>query len=316
MVNETTTEAPGDRREKPRVLAEHASALGISNLNPFGDLHTLQHLSARFARGLRPVFEPMLRRAVRSWAEPLEVERFHQYRTARGTGLTAWIPMTMNPAGGQALIVIDGRFALELLDLFFGGFGETPHHLPSEFTPAAEAILRRVVHALVGPLAAAWEPVARVGFEPGNMEINPALLPALDGEDPVIVTRFGIAADGTEPSMIDILYPVAALKPLGPQLNARVHGRSAEPDPRWRNGLTRATMSVRFPVRSVLAEPVISLGKLLELKEGDVIPISFGPAVPVMVGNRRMGTGTVGTANGMAAIRIQSFEPLPEEEDQ
>ena len=95
-----------------------------------------------------------------------------------------------------------------------------------------------------------------------------------------------------------------------------MHGKTAEPDPRWRNGLTRAAMSVRFPVRSVLAEPVMSIGKLLELKEGDVIPISFGPAVPVMVGNHRLGTGTVGTANGKAAIRIQTFEPLAQEDDQ
>lgn len=315
MVNAPSSSATSDRRERPRAQAEHASVLGMSNLNPFGDLHTLQHLSARFARGLRPVFEPMLRRAVRSWAEPLEVERFAQYRAARDPGLTAWVPVKMSPAG-QAVVVINGRFALELLDLFFGGFGETPTDLPTEFTPAAESIVRRVVQSLCGPLASAWEPVSRVSFDPGNIEINPALIPALDGEDPVIVTRFGIATEGGDPAMIDILYPVAALRPLSPQLSARVHGKSAEPDPRWRNGLTRAAMSVRFPVRSVLAEPVMSIGKLLELKEGDVIPISFGPAVPVMVGNHRLGTGTVGTANGKAAIRIQTFEPLAQEDEQ
>ncbi len=56
-------------------------------------------------------------------------------------------------------------------------------------------------------------------------------------------------------------------------------------------------MTVRFPVRSVLAEPVVSLSRLMELKTGDVIPISFGPKVPVMVGGDLLGMGTVGTAN-------------------
>ena len=50
-----------DRRERPRDGASHAPALGGANLNPFGDLHTLQHLSARLARSLRGVFEPLLR---------------------------------------------------------------------------------------------------------------------------------------------------------------------------------------------------------------------------------------------------------------
>ncbi|WP_448659843.1 flagellar motor switch protein FliM [Sphingomonas sp. CJ99] len=316
MVNDASPSLETDRRSRPRIAAEHALALGISNVNPFGDLHTLQHLSARFARSLRGVFEPMLRRAVRSWAEPVEVERFGQYRANREMGLTAWLPVAMTPDGGQALMVVPGRFALELLDLFFGGFGDAPHSLPTEFSPAAEAVIRRMAASMCDPLAHAWEPVARIGFTPGNIEINAAMLSSIDSEDPVIVTRFGIAADGGHPAMIDILYPVAALKPHGPSLTAKVHGKSAEPDARWLAGLTRAAMGVRFPVRSVLAEPSISLGKLMELKEGDIIPISFGPNVPVMVGNRRLGAGTVGTANGHAAIRLTSIEPLPEEDFQ
>jgi flagellar motor switch protein FliM len=71
---------------------------------------------------------------------------------------------------------------------------------------------------------------------------------------------------------------------------------------------------VRFPVRSVLAEPMISLVKLMELKAGDVIPISFGADVPVMVGGDRLGTGTVGTSNGKAAIRLTMIERKDEED--
>ncbi|MCH4894181.1 MULTISPECIES: flagellar motor switch protein FliM [unclassified Sphingomonas] len=313
MVNGTSS-LGSEGRERDRPRAEHALALAANNLNPFGDLHTLQHLSARLARLLRGVFEPMMRRAIRAWAEPLTVERFSNYVAERKPGLTAWVPLTLRPGGGQAFLVLDGRFTLEMLDLFFGGLGDTPDTLPNEFSPAAEALVRRIAAALVPVLQTAWEPVTRIGFEPGNVEMNPSLLASLDSEDPVIVTRFGIAAADGEPTMVDLLYPVAALKPHAVSLNTRVHGPSAEPDPRWRNNLTRVAMGVRFPVRSVLAEPTISLGRLLELKEGDVIPVSFGPEVPVMVNNHRLGTGTIGTANGKAAIRLASIVPLLEED--
>jgi flagellar motor switch protein FliM len=314
MVNEASGNAAPDRRQRSRQGATHAAALGTANLNPFGDLHTLQHLSARFARGLRGVFEPVLRRAVRCWAEPLSVMRFADYITERPKGLTAWLPMAMQPAGGHALLVLDGRFTLEMLDLYFGGLGEAPQPLPGEFSPAAEALVERLGRTLAEPLGTAWEPVSRLDFVPGRVDTNAAMLSDFDADDAVIVTRFGVAAGADKPVFVDLVYPVAALKPIGPSLSARVHGRTAEPEPKWRNGLTRAAMGVRFPVRSVLAEPTMSLGALLELKEGDVIPVSFGQHVPIMVGAHRLGTGVVGTQNGRAAIAIHTLEKLDEED--
>ncbi|UZK68879.1 flagellar motor switch protein FliM [Sphingomonas sp. S1-29] len=318
MVNGSAGTAAFDRRERPRHDAAHAASLGIANLNPFGDLHTLQHLSARMARSMRGVFEPVLRRAVRTWVEPLSVERFGSYCAERPKGMTVWLPLAMqtpsqaNP--GQALMAIDAKFSLELLDLFFGGTGEAPHPMPSELSPAAEAMVQRIGTMIAEPLAAAWEPVARLSFAPGHPETSCSMLANLDDDDAMIVTRFGIAAGNDKPVFVDLVYPVAALKPIGPSLNAKVHGRTAEPEPHWRTGLTRAAMAVTFPVRSVLAEPTISLGRLLELKEGDVIPISFGQHVPVMIGTHRLGTGIVGSANGHAAICLHSIERLDEED--
>ena len=145
MVNVASPDTIDERRNRPRAEAAHAAVLGTTNLNPFGDLNTLQHLSARLARSLRTVFEPMLRKEVRSWAEPLAVQRFADYRAERPDRLTTWLPMTMTAASGaqsgQALAVLDGKFVLELLDLFFGGTGAAPHDLPTEPSPAAEALV-------------------------------------------------------------------------------------------------------------------------------------------------------------------------------
>ena len=131
MVNAAATT---NRRERPR--AENApNVFGQSKLNPFGDLHTLQHLSARLARGMRGVFEPLLRQDVRCWAEPLAVQRFADYRAERADTLSAWLPLAMKPAGA-AMLVMDGKLVLELLDLFFGGAGTVPQPMPTELSPA------------------------------------------------------------------------------------------------------------------------------------------------------------------------------------
>ncbi|WP_242138265.1 FliM/FliN family flagellar motor switch protein [Sphingomonas sp. TREG-RG-20F-R18-01] len=313
MVNKASATAD-ERRERTRGAAKSGGAqhvaLGATNLNPFGDLHTVQHLSARLARGVRGVFEPLLRRECRTWAEPLVVQRLADYRMERPDGLTAWLPMTMalgSAPAGQALAVLDGRFVLELLDLFFGGTGHAPAELPAEFTPAAEVMVTQLGKLLAEPMRAAWEPLARLSFTPGHVELNPAMLANLDADDALVITRFGIAVGTAKPVFLDLLYPVSALKPHGPSLTGKVHGKTAEPDPSWRTGLTRAVMDVRFPIRSVLAEPMVSLSLLMGLKEGDVIPINVGSDVPVMVGGDRLALGTVGTSNGKAAIKLNTI---------
>ena len=304
MVNSPSPDAP-ERRERTRQ-ADHV-ALGVANLNPFGDLHTVQHLSARLARSLRAVFEPLLRQEVRTFAEPLVVQRFADYRAERAETLTAWLPLDIAPGNGAALAVFDGRFVMEMLDLFFGGTGHAPHELPSEFSPSAEAIVSRIGNMLAEPMRVAWEPLARLKFTTGHPESNPAMLSGLDGDDALVVTRIGITAGNAKPIFIDLLYPVVALKPYAPSLNGKVLSKTAEQDPAWRTGLTRAVMGVRFPIRSVLAEPIISLATLMELKIGDVIPISVDKDVPVMVGGDRLGSGTVGTSNGKAAIKLNQI---------
>ena len=296
MVNAEATKV-NERRERDRAPASHAAGLGVAKLNPFGDLHTLQHLSARLARGLRGVFEPLLRQEIRAWAEPLVVQRFADYRAERADALTAWLPMAMNAphaGGAHALCVVDGRFVLELLDQFFGGTGAAPAVLPAEFSPAAEALVARLGTMVAVPLRAAWEPLTRIDFVP---------------------TRVGIAAGNAKPVFLDLLYPVAALKPHAPTLTGKVLDK-AEADPAWRNELTRSVMNVRFPIRSVLAEPMVPLQTLIDLKPGDVIPISFAADVPVMVGKDRLGTGTVGISNGFAAVRMTAIAHLDQGHDQ
>lgn len=302
MVNAASPTSDQRSRRRTPVPDAEAATLGAAPLNPFGDLHTLQHLSARLARGLRPVWERLLRRELRCAAEPLVVQRFADYRAERGDALAVWLPFAADAGSVRAFAVLDGGALLQLLDQFFGGTGAAPATLPTEFSPAALAMGRRIAEMLATPLAQAWEPLTRMAFAAGAPETGADL----DGEDAVILTRFMIDAEGPSPLTLDLLYPVAPLKPHAPTLTGKVLDK-AEPDPVWRTQLTRAAMAVRFPVRSVLAEPVVSLQLLMDLKPGDVIPISIAPDVPVMVGNDRLGHGTVGVSNGHAAIRLTAL---------
>src|SRR3546814_4033831 len=78
----------------------------------------------------------------------------------------------MTPGTGRALAVLDAGFVLEMLDRFFGGPGVAPGAIPNEFSATAEMMAARVVRQLAAPLTIAWEPLVRLGFEAGNVEVN------------------------------------------------------------------------------------------------------------------------------------------------
>ncbi len=67
-------------------------------------------------------------------------------------------------------------------------------------------------------------------------------------------------------------------------------------------------MDVRFPVRTVLSRPDVALDRLLSLAPGDVIPVLLPAFVPLSVGGRVIGHGTIGEENGRAAIRLERMD--------
>ena len=297
-----------------RATAQHAPVLASASANPLGDLQALAQVNQRLARSLRGLFEPLLRQAVKVSAEAISVERFDAYQASRGQALSSVTMIGMAPLSGQAMLVLDGALTFRLVDLYFGGPGLPPNPLPAEFTPTAEAMIARIAAGFAERLSGAWGELAEIAFQPGRTEANPAMLSHIDGEDRVVRTRFVLSVGEARPIEIDLLYPAASLKPIAAILSSKVQSRRQAADPAWTNNLARAVMQVKLPVRSVLAEPVIPLAQLMTLKPGDIIPISFGPEIPLLVSNNRFARGAVGASNGRAAIRVHRIEPLEDED--
>lgn len=311
--NASSSPADG-RAPKGAKPAQHAAALGSAPANPLGDLQALAQVNQRLARALRTLFEPLLREAVKVTPDTVAVERFDDYLSNRGPGLASVTMIGMAPLSGQAMLVLDGGFIFRLVDLYFGGPGLLPNPMPAEFTPTAEAMIARVAGGFAERLRSGWAELAEIAFEAGRTEANPAMLSHIDGEDRVVRARFVLTVGEGRQVPVDLLYPAASLKPIAAILSSKVQSRRQAEDPAWTNNLMRAAMNVKLPVRSVLAEPVIPLSQLMSLQPGDIIPISFGPEIPLRVANHRFARGAVGAANGRAAIRVHRIEPIEHED--
>nr|WP_246156569.1 FliM/FliN family flagellar motor C-terminal domain-containing protein [Sphingorhabdus profundilacus] len=67
-------------------------------------------------------------------------------------------------------------------------------------------------------------------------------------------------------------------------------------------------MRVKFPTRIVLTHCNVSFQKMLTLAPGDILPLLLPAQIPMIVSGRVFARGSLGEANGRAALMIEKIE--------
>lgn len=207
---------------------------------------------------------------------------------------------------GGLLLSVPSKIVASLVDIFYGGSGSIdPARL--SFGAAEQRLFDRFSGKAVESMAAAWAEVDQLApvFVSSTFAADDVAFGK--SEDLVVIQKFATADREAGEGCIEIVYPLAALRSI-PGLQAAVDVVPEESDPAWRLRLLDAVMQSRLPVRTVIARPVVTLSRLLSLAPGDFIPVTLPPRVPVTVAGRLLAHGTIGEANGRAAIKIDKLE--------
>src|SRR3546814_5283565 len=64
-------------------------------------------------------------------------------------------------------------------------------------------------------------------------------------------------------------------------------------DPVWQARIAQRMREFRLPARTVLAHPDLSLAELMQLKAGDIIPVTINRSLPLLVGYRIVAHGSI-----------------------
>lgn len=190
-----------------------------------------------------------------------------------------------------------------LTDIFFGGDGEVgsdaqPLSLTEERTLRRLSMRLADVHlrAVCGPKPA----------EILALETVRANLRGLEENEPLAIQSFTLTRGKTALGRIEFVHPANRLRDaFSKEEKPSVKDLTA---PGWRADLQRALAGVPMTVRSILAEPEMTVGALLGLKPGDTLPIIMADQVPVFVSGTLFALGSIGESNGRAAIRIDQIE--------
>ena len=94
------------------------------------------------------------------------------------------------------------------------------------------------------------------------------------------------------------------LKPIASQLRSRIQSESGDSDVSWREKMERAILNVPLNITALLGEPVMSMGQLIRLKPGDVVPVQINNGIEVRVEDNAIFIAEIGEVSGQVAINL------------
>ena len=275
---------------------------GEDDLSLMGDYYALRLINERFARHARSVFLPMLRLQPRISPFPPEVKTFDEYCEGIDNFMNLNISR-MEELRGPMLLALGPKFISTLTASFYGGSIYQPDQKRTEFTSTEERVIELVYEGLSECLSASWTDLMPISIAYQAREANPQFASFVDGGELVIICAFLIQLPNGDSVNMDIVYPLQTLKPIASQLRSRMQSDTTD-DVSWRERMEHAILNIPLNVTALLGEPVMSMGQLIRLQSGDVVPIQVNEGIELRVENNPIFLADIGEVSGQAAISL------------
>jgi flagellar motor switch protein FliM len=274
-----------------------------------GRMPTLEMVNERFARLLRVGLFNMMRRTPEIAVAPVQVIKFSEYVQ------TLHVPCSLNlvklaPLRGTALMMLDSRLVFTVVDSFFGGNGRHAKIEGREFTSTESRIIHMVLRQAFADLTEAWNPVTALSIEYLNSEMNPQFANIVSPSEIVVATAFRIEFEGAGGRMhggeFHVTLPYSMIEPIRDILDAGLQSDRSDRDERWPTTLREEIEEAEVELVPVLGRARLTVGRMLDLRAGDVIPCDFDGQLTLYAEGVPLLRGSYGVSRGQQAVKIQS----------
>lgn len=276
-----------------------------------GRMPTLEIINDRFARLLRGSLYTLLRRTP-------EIS-VGQVRVIKYSDFTRNLPVPTNlnlvhakPLRGMALFVFDPNLVFHLIDTLFGGNGRTHMRVEGrEFTATEQRIILNVLRLAFSDLEKSWEPVYPLTFEHVRSEMNTQFANIATPTEVVVVSTLTIdlGAGGGE---FHVVMPYGMLEPLRDIIYSATQADRSESDARWVTMLKRQIQDAEVDLVVNFGSGTLTLGDLMRLEPGDVIPLDVPDRVVAEVDGVPVLSCSYGVTQGRYALKVEEFVNLHE----
>ena len=267
-----------------------------------GRMPTLEMVNERFSRYTRISLFNLLRRSADVVAGGIQVQKFGEYVH------TLFVPSSLNmiklrPLRGTGLIVLDAKLVFKLVDNYFGGDGRHAKIEGREFTPTELRVVEMVLQEAFTDLKEAWKAILPVEFEFVNAEVNPSMANIVSPSEVVVVSTFHIELDGGGGDM-HITLPYSMIEPIRETLDSGLQTDVDDIDDRWIKSLREGILNATVNMGCKVAEKDVPLRDIIDLKEGDVIPMEMPGDLVITANGIPMMLAKLGQSKGNLALQV------------
>lgn len=271
-----------------------------------GRMPTLEIINERFARLLRIGLFNFLHRTAEVSIGPVRVSKYSEFirNLVVPTNLNL---VHMKPLRGTALMVFDPNLVFLLVDNLFGGDGRFHTRVEGrDFTQTEQRIIQRILAIVFENYAKSWEPVYPLEFEYIRSEMNTQFANIATPNEVVVATTFTIEL-GPVSGEMHFCTPYAMIEPIRDILTSSLQGETMEMDKRWVRLMTQQIQSAEVEIVADLGVGKSTLGALLNMRVGDVIPLTVPEFVSGKVDGVPVMECSYGKFNGQYALRVEKL---------
>ena len=276
-----------------------------------GRMPTLELVNERFARYLRiGLFNYMHRNAEIS-VGPIRVQKYSEFIR------NLVVPTNLNlvqakPLRGTALFVFDPNLVFLVVDNMFGGDGRFHTRVEGrDFTPTEQRIIQGLLNVVFTEYSKSWKPVYDITFEYIRSEMNSQFANIATPAEIVVSTTFTLEFGGATADM-HICFPYSMMEPIRDMLYSTMQSDQLSTDKRWTGTLRKQLQGAEVEIVAHLGASKITLGQILKLKAGDVIPFNILEKIEATVDGVPLMECTYGQQNGQYALKVERFIASPE----
>jgi flagellar motor switch protein FliM len=174
---------------------------------------------------------------------------------------------------GPALLVFESKLAYALIDSFFGGTDRPFTKIEGkEFTRIELSLMQKVMDLAISDLEEAWAPVHESKISFIRTEVNPQFVGVVPPSDVIISTTFEVELENAT-GTIALVVPYSTLEPIKSKLNASFQTEGDKSDKEWLLKMTEHLKQVEANMKVNLGAATITVGDLVNLQVGDIIPL-------------------------------------------
>ncbi|MFJ2990538.1 flagellar motor switch protein FliM [Collimonas sp. NPDC087041] len=305
LLQGVTGETDAAAAPPPNPEGVQAYNLGTQERIVRGRMHTLEIINERFARQLRSSLFNFMRRSPDISVGSVHIQKYSEF--IRHLPVPANINLLhMKPLRGTALFVFDPNLVFLVVDNLFGGDGRFHMRVEGrDFTLTEQRIIKRLLDLALDGYGNAWNPIYPLEFEYVRSEMHTKFANIATPNEVVVNTTFHIEF-GPIGGALHVCIPYSMIEPIRDLLSNPVQDE-VEVDKRWVKQLSQQVQSADVELKVDFLTLSSTIGQLLKLKKGDVLPIVMPESIIAKVDGVPVMECGYGTSNGHYALRVEKM---------